>query len=76
MNGEYTVIDLLKANEPTKNNKIYTLEALAGAIDNYNKTHKNSRLFLQSDGNIGMSVTSWGRIAEDGTVIEEKTLLD
>lgn len=49
----------------------YDPEAMAKAIDSYNKTHKKSRLFLQPDGNIGMSISYQTKIAKDGTIVED-----
>lgn len=37
---------LLKGNTANKNCVIFTPEALANAVENYNKTHKDSRLFI------------------------------
>lgn len=65
-------ITLLKANTPNKHNVVFTPEALANAVENYNKTHKDSRLFINAEGNLAMSTYSYGKVLEDGTVVEEK----
>lgn len=68
---EYEII-LLKGNTPNKNCVTFTPEALANAVENYNKTHKDSRLFINAEGNLAMSTYSYGKILEDGTIVEDK----
>ena len=72
MKEEKYEITLLKANGPHKNHTRFSTEALTSAIESYNKSHENSRLFLQPDGSLAMSVYSWGEILEDGTIVERK----
>lgn len=72
MKEEKYEITLLKANTPNKKCVIFTPEALANAVENYNKTHEDSRLFLNAEGNLAMTTYSHGRILEDGTVVEDK----
>lgn len=67
-------ITLLKGDTPNKNCVTFTPEALANAVEDYNKTHKDSRLFINTEGNLAMSTYSYGRILEDGTVVEDKEL--
>lgn len=72
MKNEKYEITLLKGNVPNKHNVIFTPEALANAVENYNKTHEDSRLFINAEGNLAMSTYSYGKILEDGTVVEDK----
>lgn len=65
-------ITVLKANTPDRHNVVFTPEALANAVENYNKTHKDSRLFINAEGNLAMSTYSYGKILEDGTIVEDK----
>lgn len=67
-------ITLLKGNIPNKHNVTFTTEALVNAVENYNKTHKDSRLFVNAEGNLAMTVYSYCKILEDGTVLESKKL--
>lgn len=67
-------ITLLKGNVPNKHNVTFTPEALVNAIENYNKTHKDSRLFVNAEGNLAMTVYSYSKILKDGTVLEGKEL--
>ncbi len=65
-------LTLIQGDVPNRNHVSYDPEAMAKAIDSYNKTHKESRLFLQPDGNIGMSISYQAKIAKDGTIVEDK----
>ena len=72
MKKEKYEITLIKGNTPNKRNIVFTPEALANAVENYNKTHDDSRLFINVEGNLAMTTYSHGRILEDGTVVEDK----
>lgn len=72
MKKEKYEITLLKGNVPNKNCVTFTPEALANAVENYNKTHKDSRLFINAEGNLAMSTYSYSKILEDGTVVEDR----
>ena len=65
-------LTLIQGDVPNRGHVSYDPEAMAKAIDSYNKTHKESRLFLQPDGNIGMSISYQAKIAKDGTIIEDQ----
>lgn len=65
-------LTLIQGDAPNRNHVSYDPEAMVKAIDSYNKTHKESRLFLQSDGNIGMSISYRAEIAKDGTIVEDQ----
>lgn len=69
---EWYEITVLKANTPDKQNVVFTPEALANAVENYNKTHEDSRLFINAEGNLAMSTYSYGEVLEDGTVVEDE----
>lgn len=58
-------ITLLKGNVPNKRNVTFTSEALANAAENYNKTHKDSRLFINAEGNLAMTIYSHDKVLED-----------
>lgn len=62
---------LIRGDVPNRNHISYDPEAMVKVIDSYNKTHKKSRLFLQPDGNIGMSISYQTKIAKDGTIVED-----
>ena len=68
--GSYE-LTLIQGDVPNRNHVSYDFEAMVKAIDSYNKTHKKSRLFLQPDGNIGMSIPYQTKIAKDGTIVED-----
>ena len=65
MKEEKYEITLLKANTPSKNCVTFTPEALANAVENYNKIHKDSRLFINAEGNLAMSTYSYDKVLED-----------
>lgn len=62
---------LIQGDVPNRDHVSYDLEAMAKAVGSYNKTHKESRLFLQPNGNIGMSISYQAKIAKDGTIVED-----
>lgn len=64
MKEEKYEITLLKANTPNKNCVTFTSEALANAVENYNKIHKDSRLFINAEGNLAMTTCSHGKPLE------------
>lgn len=70
MKEEKYEITLLKANNPNKNCVTFTPEALANAVENYNKTCKDSRLFINAEGNLAMTTRSYGKLLENTEVGE------
>lgn len=67
-------ITLLKGNVPNKNCVTFAPETLAKMVENYNKTHEDSRLFINAEGNLAMTTYSYGKILADGTIVEDKEL--
>ena len=70
MKEEKYEITLLKANALNKNCVTFTPEALANAVENYNKIHKDSRLFINAEGNLAMTTCSYGKFLENKEVGE------
>lgn len=58
-------ITLLKANTLNKNCVTFTPETLVNAVENYNKIHKDSRFFINAEGNLAMTICSHGKLLED-----------
>ena len=70
MKEEKYEITLLKGNVPNKHNVTFTSEALVNAVENYNKIHKDSRLFINAEGNLAMTTCSYSKLLENKEVGE------
>ena len=70
MKEEKYEITLLKGNTPNKNCVTFTTEALANAVENYNKIHKDSRLFINIEGNLATTTYSYSKLLEKKEVGE------
>ena len=47
---------------------------MAKAVEEWNKTHTDSRMFVNAEGQLCISTYNWGHILEDGTVKVEGEL--
>ena len=68
---KYT-FELFNINAPTKNNMVYTKEALEKAVEEWNKHHDNPTLWVEGDHIVGSS-RYWGHI-EDGKIVQDKPI--
>lgn len=59
--------------EASRSKRVFDIEALVKAVDQWNITHDYSRLFL-SDGKLCMSTSQLGFINEKGEVVTEGEL--
>lgn len=61
---------ILKLDEPTKNNQVFTPEAIKGAMERWNKEHPDDEMFIDAGGNLAMSSRLFGHL-ENGIFVQE-----